>query len=733
MLKRRKLSFGNIGRFVRPQEIDFASKGRLVQIDGQNKNSNGSSGAGKSTLLELTNINLGISETPSTVYQSRYTKDPAWTEGEYENNGVVFTVRRVTGKGLTVKWTGPEGSGEISGDNSKAEEKIAQLIGMETDLFRRMTHKAQKQDGFFLSLTPSKSFGFMMKVMGMEDMLKKLEKVDALISESEKQVSRLQLELASAGSKAADQSAALEKVKSDPVPPAPDEARLQAVRSELELKDASLVALKADAAAKQSQYRVQETALREQASKAEAEVLAEVRSRAPAAPVLEAESPRIAEIKLEHARLMQEIDVLESAKAERASQIQKALDGLRHQKTQSEYAARRAPEYQHAIDAKNKELEHLSGRNCPTCLQKWIGLDMEAKVQSLRAEIDALAAKVAQAEEERARAVDLQEKIARAEGILADLKASQPAAEARAKKDALLVEQLALMNATKDANQAVLAKHSADVSAHAREIDAVREAHARKLAEAVSKLAAERAFQGEVDQAQAASLEREVQALRYEASQLETAKAVHETAKATYERNVKVYSDMLAKSQAELDAKNAEYQTAQQAFLIHTESKRLLKSFTNKKFEESLETIGRNATERLNKIPNMATASIYFEPFKEVKGKIKEEITVVLSMDGDVGIPLKSLSGGERSAADLAVDLAVADFIEEHSGMGADYMVLDEPCAGMDAVCKQEYIEMLKTISTNKQIFIVEHSSEVKEMVDDTITVVRDGLYSEVK
>src|SRR5690606_4870695 len=201
MLKRKKLRFGNIGRFVQPQEIDFTKKGRLVQVDGLNRNTGGSSGAGKSTFIEMTNINLGISKIPATVYQSRYTKESAWTEGEYEANGVNFTVKRTSGKGLSVSWTGPDGDGEISGNNAAAEEKIAQFIGMESDLFRRMTHKAQKEDGFFLSLTPSQSFNFLIKVLGMEDMLKKLDKVDGLISESEKRVAALQSELNTLGSK----------------------------------------------------------------------------------------------------------------------------------------------------------------------------------------------------------------------------------------------------------------------------------------------------------------------------------------------------------------------------------------------------------------------------------------------------------------------------------------------------------------------------------------------------
>ena len=50
MLILKSLTFENIGRFVEPQTIDFASLGSLVQIEGQNNNTEGSSGAGKSTI-----------------------------------------------------------------------------------------------------------------------------------------------------------------------------------------------------------------------------------------------------------------------------------------------------------------------------------------------------------------------------------------------------------------------------------------------------------------------------------------------------------------------------------------------------------------------------------------------------------------------------------------------------------------------------------------------------------
>src|ERR1019366_775840 len=102
-------------------------------------------------------------------------------------------------------------------------------------------------------------------------------------------------------------------------------------------------------------------------------------------------------------------------------------------------------------------------------------------------------------------------------------------------------------------------------------------------------------------------------------------------------------------------------------------------------------------------------------------------------MDGEVGIPIKSLSGGERSAVDLSVDLAVIDFIEAKSAKGMNIFILDEPFTGLGTVEIEMALEVLKNSNTNKKIIIVDHNPEVKQMVQDKIVVVRNGLTSSIE
>jgi DNA repair exonuclease SbcCD ATPase subunit len=129
----------------------------------------------------------------------------------------------------------------------------------------------------------------------------------------------------------------------------------------------------------------------------------------------------------------------------------------------------------------------------------------------------------------------------------------------------------------------------------------------------------------------------------------------------------------------------------------------------------------------------METATIQFEGLKETKeGKVKEEVTCIVSMDGEIGIPVKSLSGGERSSTDLAIDLSVIKFIEERTGKGISLMVLDEPFTGLDSKNILEALEMLKECSIDKQLLIVDHNPEASQSINNRLTVVRDGLTSKI-
>jgi DNA repair exonuclease SbcCD ATPase subunit len=167
--------------------------------------------------------------------------------------------------------------------------------------------------------------------------------------------------------------------------------------------------------------------------------------------------------------------------------------------------------------------------------------------------------------------------------------------------------------------------------------------------------------------------------------------------------------------------------------LIEVASKSI-ESYINHSFQNSLAQIANRANDILSRVSNTATTTISFDSYKETKsGNIKEEVTILVHMDDELKVPLKSLSGGEETAIELAVDLAVIEMIEQRAGMGFDLYILDEPFDGLDSVCKANCLEVLANSGIDKKIIIVDHSEETKEMVASKITAVREGQNSRIE
>ena len=129
----------------------------------------------------------------------------------------------------------------------------------------------------------------------------------------------------------------------------------------------------------------------------------------------------------------------------------------------------------------------------------------------------------------------------------------------------------------------------------------------------------------------------------------------------------------------------------------------------------------------------MADASIHFEGCRETKnGTIKDEIDAVINKEGSADIPIKTLSGGERTVIDLAVDLAVIDVIEHKTGKGANFFCVDEAFGGLDGAATEQCLEIIKQVDLNKKIILIDHSPELKEMISEVIKVEKNNASSTI-
>jgi DNA repair exonuclease SbcCD ATPase subunit len=227
---------------------------------------------------------------------------------------------------------------------------------------------------------------------------------------------------------------------------------------------------------------------------------------------------------------------------------------------------------------------------------------------------------------------------------------------------------------------------------------------------------------------ESSGLETQISHLAHEIEKIQLKKNNYTQALEIYEKDCKNIKDKISLNSDELQKQLFELKTLEKNTLLSEESIRLIKNFTLQKFQDTLNYVGHRATEIINLIPNMANAVIFFENSKETKsGSIKNEVNAVINLEGDSAVSIKTLSGGERTSADFAIDLAVGEMIENMTQKGVNFFIIDEGFDGLDSVSKIECLEILKNLNTNKKILMVDHSSEVKEMIYDTIIVKRIG------
>jgi len=236
------------------------------------------------------------------------------------------------------------------------------------------------------------------------------------------------------------------------------------------------------------------------------------------------------------------------------------------------------------------------------------------------------------------------------------------------------------------------------------------------------------------------SIDTSIKKLNEEIYRVKTIIVDSETKKKYYDEAVEEYISKKKMAEHKLEVKKLKVSRIEEALKssnkemnLLLESKRAIKSYTMKIFQDTLDTIGETASNILNQVPNVQNNTIMFEGFKEQKnGNIKEEITAVLNSGGSTGIDIRSLSGGERTSIDLAVDLAAIEILEDKFNKGLNVFILDEPFEGMDSISKEQYLELIKNLDTNKKLIIIDHSSEVKEMVGDTIIIEKTNGVSRI-
>lgn len=149
--------------------------------------------------------------------------------------------------------------------------------------------------------------------------------------------------------------------------------------------------------------------------------------------------------------------------------------------------------------------------------------------------------------------------------------------------------------------------------------------------------------------------------------------------------------------------------------------------------EDTLKLISAESSKFAQQLPNAKNFFIKFDTSKLNKnGKIKKEIVLQMFKNG-TEIPFKRLSGGEACSVHLATDLAVSKILSSRTGKRLSWFILDESLDGMRINNKIEALNMLKTLSKDKLIIVVDHTSEISEVFDKVLHVIKKDSGSTIQ
>ena len=683
MIRLLSLSFSGIGRFVEKQTVDFSNRDKLLQVDGKNENTGGSSGAGKSTIFHALDYLLGIGDVPSTTLQSRLTKNGMNVEAELEIDGKKVAVSRSKKDGLTITIDDQT----ISGNVKVAEERLESLIGIPKKIFKKMIHKKQKEGGFFLNLTAKESYDFLTKALGLDDLTGKVASIDQDIKKNKDELIKLEkhrsiLESEIDTSKSDVDSFCLSSEK-------PSQVYIEECQWKLNNFDKNISTLQIEL------ETIQENLEKEKPVKK----IADVAGLTALLQKLETDKST-----LEHIR-NKDLTITQSNKVmllQDIKQIEAKLNRIPFLKQQ---ISKLIEEMKNCMEHKT----HIERSECPTCRQSWVGNSAQNELQITQNRIEKVKSDILELKSQIELESEISYNLNKKNTDLAqlDLTIKDTELNYSRKISDVIVELSNTKNTISNIQNQIDSEYSQQFNQFKLDFMA-------KTQRITSLISEEKAIRSSVSN-ELDSLRRQMQ---------------------LYEKSLqmrKILESKMEKQISDLRIVKESINEIQKNILIAEESKRLIKSYSLQKFQETLDSIGETSSDILRNVPNMSTASIYFEGCRETNsGSIKEEVTAFINMDGESDIDIKSLSGGERTSVDLAVDLAVIDVLENKAGKGADFFILDEPFDGLDSVGRAAVVDIIKGIDSGKRIIIVDHGVETKEIISDKITVIRNGELSYV-
>jgi DNA repair exonuclease SbcCD ATPase subunit len=685
MLKILQLEFKNIGRFQTLQTLDFSKFPNLTLVDGKNNNTGGSSGAAKSTTFHALDYLWGINDVPATALQSRLTKDLIWVRGTIDKDGTVLRITRGKKEGLVIeRFENDEFNTIVSGNNKIAEEHLKTIIGIPLDLFSLLTHQKQTKGGFFLNLTPKAAYNFLSECLGLSENTSKIQKLTEKYKVTTKNLEDIstQILIEQGNLKTLNEVKGLKVIPNESI----DLELKKTYKDEIESLSQTYVALKEELTSEINKLtkpieittRYDETNLSDLTKKKEKLTLAHMKC-------LTDKNDRVNVFKGAIAKIDKELGTIATLEIEK-----------RHHLTD--------------LSSTDYNISQLLENKCPECGQKVIKTDLLEKYRAQQNRINANIFKLDEIMSNKSILLDKKDKITDAMVIERD----DNTISSRIYNNISIVNSLIKEeNEKKDTfNLGISQKNIQLWTTYNKDIASIR-----------------RKYDNKIDKNQ-----EEINNFKNLYNDLCRKEHAMQTTKKLIENEIKEISDRIAQVDAKVLRLLTRQSELQKEQLVISESIRLVKSYVLHIFEGSLSYISDLASKFLSSIPTMTNCYIYFDTKYETQsGEIRDEITAYINLESDERIPIKTLSGGERMAVDLAIDLAVRKMIEEYSNNGCDYLLLDEPFCNMDAIGSSMCLQLLNENNYDKKILVIDHGSELKSAINNVILIERTGESSEIK
>jgi len=654
MLNLKRIEFGAAGRYVEKQVISFEGVKGLVLADGVNLNSGGSSGSGKTTWLSMIDFNWDINSTPATKLQSRLTKEKIWIDGYYDWNGKeVILSRKGTKKSITIDGEKKSNSAAL------VEEMMTEIMGMPPSVFKKITHREQKSDGYFLSMANTEASKFLSDCLG-------IQKIEIVADEAAKkailllkEIEELQLSI---------------NIKTDNLDS--NKITLNTISTPDVVDFSNMDNMSVELNGLQGKWNHTEDESKWLLDKMELE--------RPLQPQVKIDIPdEYNNLKKKEQEIRLEIQKMEGEKSAKVTKLQATLYGLNETYSTLQKQQNNLLLLSKESNRLSTEINGMKEDVCPTCEQDWDKLAeyRDAKIENLK-----------KIEKEMS-------------GYPNNLVSLSTSAKARIDK---LTNEVNLINAekipletSKALEQTLAAMSSIDAIVEKKKAEISMEYQKKLNAFNLSKselqqtrMAISRELSDKMNSLQAAIQLLNSQKDGYDAQ----VKQAENTRKSMEEQNSAISLE-IQKLEKDLSDKKIDYDLE-----FNIGSSLGKEGYLNAIFEETLDLIGEEATYLLGRVPNTTNTTISFKTTKETnKGKSsKKEINAYVTCDGDEA-PIKTLSGGERTVFDLVVDLAVIKIVEERTGNIPGWLILDESFEGLGPVEKEQIIELLKVFSFKRK------------------------------